>query len=238
MPRRPRFHVDHVPLHIVQRGHNRERCFFADADYRHYLKWLREALTGAECTLHAYVLMTNHVHLLLTPRSAEAVPKALISLGRRYVQYVNRTYERTGTLWDGRYKSSLIQSNRYLLACQRYIELNPVRAAIVRDPANYPWSSYRMHAFGQPDELVSPHPLYWALGRDGPERQAAYRRLFDTGTDTPAIDDIRLAARQSQPVGDRLFHTAVENAVGVRREARPQGRPSNEAASFGRRCKT
>jgi len=238
MPRRPRFHVDHVPLHIVQRGHNRARCFFAEADCRHYLQWLREALTEAECTLHAYVLMTNHVHLLLTPRSAEAVPRALISLGRRYVQHVNRTYERTGTLWDGRYKSSLIQSNRYLLACLRYIELNPVRAAIVRDPADYPWSSYRTHAFGQPDELVSPHPLYWALGRDGPERQAAYRKLFDSGTDASAIDDIRLAARRSRPVGDRLFRAAVENAVGARCEAGPQGGPGHEAGFTGPRCKT
>ena len=228
MPRRSRYHVDHVPLHIVQRGHNRERCFFSEADYTRYLRWLREALTEAECTLHAYVLMTNHVHLLLTPRSAAAVPGALISLGRRYVQHVNRAYGRTGTLWDGRYKSSLIQSNRYLLACQRYIELNPVRGGIVRDPADYPWSSYRTHAFGQQDELVTPHPLYWALGRDGPERQIAYRKLFGEPPEPSAMDDIRLAAKQSQPVGDRSFHAAAEDAIGARREARPQGRPSKD----------
>ncbi len=224
MPRPPRYHVDHVPLHIVQRGHNRERCFFEEADYRCYRRWLLDALTEAECTLHAYVLMTNHVHLLLTPRRAVEVPNALISLGRRYVQHVNRKYERTGTLWDGRYKSSLIQSNRYLLACQRYIELNPVRAAIVRDPADYPWSSYRMHAFGQQDEIVTPHPLYWALGRDGPERQAAYRKLFGEPSDPSHLDDIQLAVKQSQPVGDRQFLAAIEDAVGARREARPQGR--------------
>lgn len=225
MPRRPRYHVDHVPLHIVQRGHNRERCFFEEADYQRYLAWLHEALTEADCTLHAYVLMTNHVHLLLTPRSADAVPGAIISLGRRYVQHVNRTYKRTGTLWDSRYKSSLIQSNRYLIACQRYIELNPVRAGIVRDPADYPWSSHRVHAFGKPNDVVSPHALYWALGRDGLERQRAYRKLFNAQPDHIAIESIRVAVRQSQPVGDKPFLDAVEKAVSARRETGPKDEP-------------
>ena len=234
MPRRPRYHVDHVPLHIVQRGHNRERCFFEETDYQRYLAWLHVALTDADCTLHAYVLMTNHVHLLLTPRCAEAVPGAIISLGRRYVQHVNRTYKRTGTLWDSRYKSSLVQSNRYLLACQRYIELNPVRAGIVRDPADYPWSSYRVHAFGKQDDIVSPHALYWALGRDGVERQLAYRKLFHEHSDTTDVDDIRLAVRQSQPVGDKPFHDAVEKVVGARREARGQGRTGPELSPLRR----
>ncbi|MFN7571706.1 MAG: transposase [Betaproteobacteria bacterium] len=125
MPRRPRAHLDGVPLHIVQRGHNREPCFFAEEDYLCYLHWLARALADADCALHAYVLMTNHVHLLLTPRQARSVPRLVIALGRRYVQYVNRTYRRTGTLWDSRYKSSLVQAETYLLACQRYIELNP-----------------------------------------------------------------------------------------------------------------
>ncbi len=231
MPRRSRYHVDHVPLHIVQRGHNRERCFFSEADCQRYLAWLHEALTEADCTLHAYVLMSNHVHLLLTPRSAEAVPGAIISLGRRYVQHVNRTYDRTGTLWDSRYKSSLVQSNRYLLACQRYIELNPVRAGIVRDPGDYPWSSYRVHALGKADDIVSPHPLYCALGRDGPERQLAYRRMFEDRPDPTAVDDIRIAVKQSQPVGDKNFHEAVEELIGSRREARRPGRPDEESAA-------
>ena len=149
MPRRPRIHLDGVPLHIVQRGHNREPCFFGEDDYASYLHWLGEALAELECALHAYVLMTNHVHLLLTPKYAEAVPKLIISLGRRYVQYINRTYRRTGTLWDSRYKSSSVQAEPYLLACQRYIELNPVRAAMVEEPAHYRWTSYRAHALRQ-----------------------------------------------------------------------------------------
>ncbi len=121
MPRRPRIHLNDVPLHIVQRGHNREPCFFAEEDYFTYLHWLNEALREAGCRLHAYVLMTNHVHLLLTPEKARDVPRLVISLGRRYVQYINKTYRRTGTLWDSRYKSSLVQAEAYLLTCQRYI---------------------------------------------------------------------------------------------------------------------
>jgi putative transposase len=159
MPRRARIHLDGVPLHIVQRGHNRESCFFAEEDYFTYKRCLAEALGEAQCALHAYVLMTNHVHLLLTPKKAEAVPRLIIALGRRYVQYVNRTYRRTGTLWDSRYKSSLVQAETYLLACQRYIELNPVRAAMVEDLAHYRWTSYRANALGQQDGLLTPRGL-------------------------------------------------------------------------------
>ena len=154
MPRRPRIQLDGVPLHIVQRGHNREPCFFGEDDYASTLHWLGDALGETQCALHAYVLMTNHVHLLLTPRKAEAVPRLIMSLGRRYVQYVNRTHRRTGTLWDSRYKSSVIQADTYLLTCQRYIELNPVRAAMVTDPAHYRWtqlSAQRAGRGGSPD---------------------------------------------------------------------------------------
>jgi putative transposase len=225
MPRRSRIHLDGVPLHIVQRGHNREPCFFAEDDYNSYLHWLGEALTESGCALHAYVLMTNHVHLLVTPTKAAAVPKFIISLGRRYVQYINRSYRRTGTLWDSRYKSSLVQAETYLLACQRYIELNPVRAAMVEDPAHYRWTSYRANGLGQPDARLSPHPLYRALGRDNEERQAAYRALFRAHLDRAAIDDIRHALRQSQPLGNERFYAKIEQMTGIRREAKPRGRP-------------
>jgi len=230
MPRRLRIHLDGVPLHIVQRGHNREPCFFAEDDYTSYLHWLGEALTESECALHAYVLMTNHVHLLVTPRKAEAVPKLIISLGRRYVQYINRSYRRTGTLWDSRYKSSLVQAETYLLECQRYIELNPVRAAMVDDPGHYRWTSYRANGLGQPDARLSPHPLYRALGRDDKERQAAYRALFRAHLDRAAIDDIRLALNQSQPLGNARFYAKVEEMTGIRREAKPRGRPRVDRA--------
>ena len=230
MPRRCRIHLDEVPLHIVQRGHNREPCFFAEDDYSSYLHWLGEALTESECLLHAYVLMTNHVHLLLTPKKAEAVPKLIISLGRRYVQYINRSYRRTGTLWDSRYKSSLVQPETYLLACQRYIELNPVRAAMVDDPVHYRWTSYRANGLGQPDARLTPHPLYLALGRNDKERQAAYRGLFQGHLDRAAIDDIRLALNQGQPVGNARFHAKIQQMTGIRREAKPRGRPRMDAA--------
>jgi putative transposase len=135
-----------VPLHIVQRGHNRAPCFFSEEDYRNYLHWLGEALVKESASLHAYALMTNHVHLLITPTDATSISRIVMSLGRRYVQYVNRTYRRTGTLWDSRYKSSLVDADTYLLSCMRYIEMNPVRAAMVNDPAHYRWTSYRTNA--------------------------------------------------------------------------------------------
>lgn len=153
MPRSPRIHLPGLPLHIVQRGHNRDACFLAEEDYFAYREWLGEALRAAGCQVHAYVQMTNHVHLLLTPSTAEAVSGLMISLGRHYVQYINKTYRRTGTLWDSRYKSSLVQADVYLLLCQRYIELNPVRAAMVNDPAHYRWSSFRVNGLGQ----AAPH---------------------------------------------------------------------------------
>jgi len=230
MSRRPRVHLDGVPLHIVQRGHNREPCFFGEDDYLRYLHWLGEALAEVRCALHAYVLMTNHVHLLLTPKKAEAVPRLVISLGRRYVQYVNRTYRRTGTLWDSRYKSSLVQAETYVLAAQRYIELNPVRAAMVDDPAHYRWTSYRANALGQADARLTPHPLYMALGATDKDRQAVYRGLFRSHLDQAAIDDIRLALNQNQPLGNERFLARIERVTGMRRETRPRGRPRSEDA--------
>lgn len=201
MPRRPRVHLPGLPLHIVQRGHNREACFFGEDDYHAYRHWLSEAMKGSGCQLHAYVLMTNHVHLLLTPPEPQAVTKMMISLGRRYVQHINRSYRRTGTLWDSRYKSSLVHADAYHLLCQRYIELNPVRAAMVDDPAHYRWSSYRANGLGQPDPLLTPHPLYVELGQDEAARLATYRALFRTELDADAISDIRLALNQGQPLG-------------------------------------
>lgn len=217
-----------MPLHIVQRGHNREPCFFAEEDYHSYRHWLGDALTDAGCQLHAYALMTNHVHLLVTPRKAEAVPGLIISLGRRYVQYINTTYRRTGTLWDSRYKSSLIQAETYLLSCMRYIELNPVRAAMVDDPAHYRWTSYRANALGQADTLLTPHPLYLGLGATDTARQAAYRSLFRHQLDAEAIGDIRMAINQSQPLGNERFYARIERMTGQRREAKPRGRPRLE----------
>ena len=228
MPRRPRVHLAGIPLHIVHRGHNREACFFGEDDYHVDRDWLGEALTATGCQLHAYVQMTNHVHLLLTPPKPEAVSRLVISLGRRYVQYINRTYRRTGTLWDSRYKSSLVQADNYLLLCQRYIELNPVRAAMVDDPAHYRWSSYRANGLGQADPLVTPHAVYASLGQGEAKRLAAYRALFRSELDAEAIDDIRLALSQGQPLGNSRFLDSIERVSGQRREVKPRGRPKKQ----------
>lgn len=225
MPRRPRVHLADTPLHIVQRGHNRDACFFAEADYLAYRHWLGEALAATGCRLHAYVQMTNHIHLLLTPPDAGAVSRLMISLGRRYVAYINKTYGRTGTLWDSRYKSSLVQADNYLLQCQRYIELNPVRAAMVDDPAHYRWSSYRANGLGQIDPPLTPHSVYSGLGRTDKERLTAYRGLFRSELDDEAIGDIRLALNQGQPLGNSRFLDRIERVTGQRCEARPRGRP-------------
>ena len=228
MPRRPRTPLDGVPLHIVQRGHNREPCFFGEADYQTYLYWLGEALKKEHCALHAYALMTNHVRLLVTPDRADAIPRLIIARGRRYVKYINTTYRRTGTLWDSRYKASLIQAQTYLLSCQRYIELNPGRAARVDDPAHYRWTSYRHHALGQASPYLTPHPLYLAIDRDDAKRQAAYRELFGAQLDSNAIDAIRLALNQNQPLGNSRFYAKIETMTGQRREAKPRARPRVE----------
>ncbi|MEA3276811.1 MAG: transposase [Pseudomonadota bacterium] len=214
-----------MPLHIVQRGHNRSACFFDDQGRLAYLGWLRETLEREHCRLHAYVLMTNHVHLLLTPEHAARVPKVLISVGRRYVQYINHAYGRTGTLWDGRYKSSLVQADTYLLLCQRYIELNPVRAGMVSDPADYRWSSYRANGLGRADALLTPHPLYLALGTDDESRRAIYRDLFRSALDDGPLTELRMALNQDQPIGNDRFYQEIEAMTGQRRELRKRGRP-------------
>lgn len=183
MARRPRFAIAGVPLHVIQRGNNRNACFFDASDYRFYLECLAEAAEKYGCHIHAYVLMTNHVHILVTPNEDYAVSQMMQSVGRRYVGYVNRSYRRTGTLWEGRFKAALVDSERYLLVCSRYIELNPVRAKMVEGPGDYCWSSYRCNAHGVQDACITPHRLYEALGHDGETRQAAYRELFRFAVD-------------------------------------------------------
>ena len=159
MPRRPRLALPGVPLHLIQRGNNRQACFFAEEDYRFYLERLSEHAGKSGCRVHAYVLMTNHVHLLISADGAEAPGAMMKALGQRYVQYVNRVYRRSGTLWEGRFRSCPIQEKTYLLACQRYIELNPVRAGMVEHPADYPWSSYRANGEGEANPLIHVHGL-------------------------------------------------------------------------------
>lgn len=226
MPRRARLSLPNVPLHLIQRGNNRLACFFADEDYRFYLDWLEEHADKTGCRVHAYVLMTNHVHLLISPDQPGAAGAMMKALGQRYVQYVNRTYKRSGTLWEGRFRSCPLQEEPYLLACQRYIELNPVRANMVAHPAEYRWSSYRANAQGETEALLQPHALYADLGNDAASRQAAYRELFRYELDPGLADEIRLATNGNFALGNEGFSAQIEDALGRRASRGKAGRPS------------
>jgi len=225
MPRRARLSLPNIPLHIIQRGNNRQACFFADVDYRLYLDWLTEHADQAGCRVHAYVLMTNHVHLLISADRGEAPGALMKALGQRYAQYVNRTYQRSGTLWEGRFRSCLIHDETYLLACQRYIELNPVRAGMVSHPADYRWSSYRANAQGETDTLVKPHSLYEALGLDDASRQVAYRELFRYELEPGLVDAVRRATNGNFALGNERFAAQVSAALGRRVLPGKPGRP-------------
>lgn len=226
MARLPRFFVPGVPLHIIQRGNNRQKLFSQITDYNVYLDWLKEAAHMHGCAIHAYVLMTNHVHLLVTPTHEESVPKTFQSLGRRYVQYFNAAYERTGTLWEGRYRATLIESEAYLLTCYRYIELNPVRAEMVRHPREYRWSSYSYHADGKSNSLLTPHSLYQRLGSNGTARQQAYRALFRQHLSGETLDIIREATNKAWLLGSDKFKDRLAKKLDRRVAPLPRGRPS------------
>jgi putative transposase len=193
MPRRARLLLPGVPVHLIQRGNNRSACFYADEDYRFYLDHLAEQAVKHGCDVHAYCLMTNHVHLLLMPQTENGLGALMKSLGQRFVQYVNRAYRRSGTLWEGRFRSCLLQEEAYVLACYRYIELNPVRVGMVAHPAEYRWSSYLVNAQGESGDWLVSQPLYQALGADAELRRAAYRELFRYELDPCLIDEIRQA---------------------------------------------
>lgn len=195
MPRTPRVVRSGVPLHIVQRGVDRVRTFHADADFLHYRDALQAAIDATGVVLHAYVFMPNHVHLLVTPPEPSAPARTMRRIGARYVRYVNATYARTGTLWEGRFRSALVETDRYLLRCIRYIELNPVRAGLARGPEGYRWSSFRCHAFGDPDPLVTPHALYLAQGAAPAVRQSAHAAFCQRALGPEELQAFRLTVR-------------------------------------------
>jgi putative transposase len=233
MARRCRLFLPDVPLHIIQRGNNRSRCFFRNWDYRLYRQWLGEYAAHCRCAVHAYVLMPNHVHLLVTPGDARGPSQFMQSLGRRYVAYINRTQGRTGTLWEGRYRASPVDSEEYLFQLYRYIELNPVRAGIVDHPSKYPWSSFMHNATGRDDDVISPHPLYTELAPNARDRQAGYRGLLGAALSDEAIALIRDAATAGLPVGPEAFHRRIERELGIRLAAPPGRKPASSPGAEG-----
>ena len=225
MPRKPRVYVPSIPCHVIQRGNNRNACFFAEKDYRFYLGCLQDACINNHVDIHAYVLMTNHVHLLMTPDTKEGISRVIQSLGRRYVQYINRSYQRCGTLWESRHKASLVDAEHYLLACYRYIELNPVTAQMADHPGAYTWSSYSTNAYGKTNELITPHPVFLQLGTSAKIRRVHYRRLFSSSLGKDEIHAIRTAAQFSIPLGNERFKKKIEMATGQLIGQSKRGRP-------------
>ena len=228
MPRRPRLVYPGVPLHIIQRGNNRQACFFAEDDYLFYLDCLQKYAKEAGCAIHAFILMTNHVHLLLTPAKQSSAGQLMKRLGQRYVQYINRTYKRTGTLWEVRFRSCITQQENYLLICQRYIELNPVRASMVEHPGEYRWSSYRTNALGENSQILTPHSIYLLLGKTIDERQTAYGALFNLFLEPDIIDNIRRVTNGNFALGSDRFQDEIAHALNRRVKPGAAGRPRKQ----------
>ena len=223
--------VPEIALHITQRGHNRRDCFLHDTDYLVYLSLLRDLSAQTCCELHAYCLMTNHVHLLLTPSNRLSCASLMRNLGQRYVQYFNKRYQRSGTLWEGRFRSSLVDSALYVVGCYRYIERNPVRARMVASPGDYAWSSYDGNSGRSPNAILTPHAEYLALGLDDAGRHAGYKALV-AEEDSPAfLTAIRDATNGGFAlVGDRL-KAVLPESIAQRLERKPPGpRPKEESS--------
>lgn len=223
MARLPRFYLADHPQHLIIRGNNQETIFREDDDYLFYLEVLTRACLKHHCSLHAYVLMPNHVHLLLTPHREQSVGKAVQMLGRYFVQYFNKRYDRKGTLWEGRYKATVIDAEHYLLACSQYIELNPVRCGLVENPDDYIWSSYGHNALGKANALLTPHTEYLDLGPTNATRQEAYRQLLATPMSEQLINAIREATNKAWVLGDQQFKRDIAKISNRRVEPKPKG---------------
>lgn len=213
MPRRPRVTLPGYPHHIIQRGSNRQAVFKAKLDYQNYLQRLYDSLEKYECYLHAYVLMTNHIHLIITPPEENSIPNTMKRLGSGYASYFNHCYWRTGPLFEGRYKSAVIESEQYLLTCMKYIELNPVRAGIVKNPSEYRWSSFHANALGEHSTLVTPHTEYLRLGDNKEKRLRSYLALYETSLDEQALHTIREGTYKNTVLGSADFKIMIAKKV-------------------------
>jgi putative transposase len=225
MARLPRLSAPGLPHHLIQRGNNRQTIFVDEVDCTFYLRELAELAVAHGLAIHAYVLMPNHVHLVGTPAEPDTLPRLMQAMGRRYVRRFNDRHRRTGTLWEGRYRSTVVETDRYLLACMRYVELNPVRAGLVGEPGEYRWSSYGHQLGLRTDPLITEHAVYWSLGNTPFERQLAYRRLFERGTPSDELVSIRLAIHRGWALGDLAFAEHLAERAGRRVAAVRRGRP-------------
>lgn len=235
MARLPRLVIPHHPHHVIQRGNDRQLIFRDVDDYAAFLGWLGDAALRFKVTIHAYVLMANHFHLLATPSDASGLGQMMQWVGRYYVPYFNAKYHRTGTLWQGRFKAAVIDSERYFMVCSRYIELNPVRAGIVNSPDDYEWSSYAHHVGIKSDPLIGDHPLYWALGNTPFAREAAYKQLVAQGLAQPELDAVRAAVEKGWPLGSDEFKQSLEKQVNRRLQPAQKGRPRKTKDFLGKR---
>jgi putative transposase len=225
MARLPRLALPGYPHHVIQRGNNKQAIFATVADYRVLLDLLEENAKKFKVALHAYVLMSNHFHLLATPQSKDGLPKMMQAVGRSYVRYFNDKHKRTGTLWEGRYKSTLIQTDRYLLACMAYIDLNPVRAGLVTQPQDYPWSSHLHYLGVRSDRLITPHALYWELGNTPFAREAAYAELVQSGINPVQQAAITQATLSGWALGEADFVADLQKKTERRVVKTGAGRP-------------
>lgn len=225
MPRQPRLHLPGVPTHVTQRGVNRCAIFVDDTDRRHLYQLLRDTMNERNIAVHAYVFMGNHFHLLLTPPQGDALPTAMRRIGQCYVQAFNLRHRRCGPLWQGRFKSCLVDSERYLMEVYRYIELNPVRAAMVACPEQHRWSSIHANLGLIDDPMVRPHPCFLAINNDRATRAAAYREWLQQGVRQESLEHIRAHLQQERVMGDAKFQAMVEKALGRPVQTRPRGRP-------------
>jgi putative transposase len=216
MARLPRISLPGIPLHLIQRGNNRQVCFAAEADCAAYAHWLADYAQHYQVAIHAWVFMTNHVHLLVTPETEDGLSRLMQTLGRHYVRYFNYTYKRSGTLWEGRFKSCAVEEDNHLLVCQRYIELNPVRANMVSTPGQHKWSSYHANGLGKAMKMWTPHPVYRRLGNNTKERAKAYRALFRGHLDDKLLHEIRQTTQQGMVLGSDRFKQEVEQLSGRR----------------------
>jgi putative transposase len=225
MARKPRLVVAGMPHHVVQRGNNKDRIFFSSADYKFFLDVLLEAKTRYPCRIYSYCLMINHFHLLISPEKNENISLLMKLLGAKYVRYINKAYGRTGTLWEGRFKCSLVQEELYFLSCLRYIEMNPLRAGMVNSPEMYRWSSFRFRGFGEKSPFLDLDPWYNSLAEQAQERQFAYRKFFQDSASEKASESIRGMIRKGSVVGNREFEQEIETITGRKVHVRPPGRP-------------